>query len=221
MWHMNTCIVRPVPADGFALLGGRISADTVRTSKWKCCPVIKCPVCFYLSLVMPHIQDIESNDIQHWCLKVPDIILRALKCKSIVICVLWYNVHNDVAPSSPRFDAVLCCDVMLCGDVDVTQTLYLISLIHEFRIKWKSAIYIRPNSQIPQCTCPTSHNAPFRTEMCAFLFWMVHCGIWDRCIVGLWIWSILPLHKLRNFVSCGRARPSRIGLVPPACHKIS
>ena len=40
------------------------------------------------------------------------------------------------------------------------------------------------NSQIPQCTCPISHNAPFRTEICTFLFWMVHCGIWDRCIVG-------------------------------------
>ena len=29
-----------------------------------------------------------------------------------------------------------------------------------------------------------SHNAPFRTEMCTFLFWMEHCGIWSRCILG-------------------------------------
>ena len=41
-----------------------------------------------------------------------------------------------------------------------------------------------PNSQIPQCTCTTSHNASFRTEMCAFLFYMMHCGIWYRCIMG-------------------------------------
>ena len=34
------------------------------------------------------------------------------------------------------------------------------------------------------CTCPLSHYVPFRTEMCTFLFWMVHCGIWDRYIVG-------------------------------------
>ena len=34
----------------------------------------------------------------------------------------------------------------------------------------------RPISQIPQCTCPISHNTPFRTEMCTFLFWMVHCN---------------------------------------------
>ena len=33
-------------------------------------------------------------------------------------------------------------------------------------------------------TCSISHNSPFRTEMCTFLFWMVHCGIWNRCIVG-------------------------------------
>ena len=34
-----------------------------------------------------------------------------------------------------------------------------------------------PNSQIPQCTCFIFHNASFRTEICIFLFWMVHCGI--------------------------------------------
>ena len=35
------------------------------------------------------------------------------------------------------------------------------------------------NSQIPECTCSISHNAPFRT----FLFIMEHCGIWNRCIL--------------------------------------
>ena len=28
------------------------------------------------------------------------------------------------------------------------------------------------------------NTTPFRTEMCTFLFWIVYCGIWDRCIVG-------------------------------------
>ena len=28
------------------------------------------------------------------------------------------------------------------------------------------------NLQIPECTCSISHNAPFRTEMGTFLFWM-------------------------------------------------
>ena len=40
-----------------------------------------------------------------------------------------------------------------------------------------------PNSQMPECICSISHNA-FRTEMCTFLFWMEHCGIWNRCILG-------------------------------------
>ena len=41
-----------------------------------------------------------------------------------------------------------------------------------------------PNSQIPEFTCSISHNAPFRTEMCTFVFWMEHRGIWNRCILG-------------------------------------
>ena len=47
-----------------------------------------------------------------------------------------------------------------------------------------------PNSQIPEYTCSISHNAPFRTDMCTFLFWMEHCGICNRCILGLRNWSI-------------------------------
>ena len=41
---------------------------------------------------------------------------------------------------------------------------------------------------IAQCICSISHNVPFRTEMCTFLFWMVHCGIGSRCIV--WFRSV-------------------------------
>ena len=57
-----------------------------------------------------------------------------------------------------------------------------------------------PTSQILQCTCLISHYAPFRTEMCTFLFWMVHCGIWDRCIM-----RFLRLAKILhvNFVVTG------------------
>ena len=44
---------------------------------------------------------------------------------------------------------------------------------------------VKPISQIPECICSISHNAPFRTEMCTFLFWMEHCDIWNRCILGL------------------------------------
>ena len=37
--------------------------------------------------------------------------------------------------------------------------------------------YHWPISLIPQCNCPISHNTPFKTEICTFLIWMVHCGI--------------------------------------------
>ena len=51
-----------------------------------------------------------------------------------------------------------------------------------------ASIYVWPStspiSQIPQCTCPISHNTPFRTDMYTILFWVVYGGIWDRCIVG-------------------------------------
>ena len=44
-----------------------------------------------------------------------------------------------------------------------------------------------PISQIAECVCSIPHNAPFRTEMCTFMFWMEQCGIWKRCILGFFI----------------------------------
>ena len=57
--------------------------------------------------------------------------------------------------------------------VNLMVLFFCILLLH---IYWS-------NSQIPGCTCSISHNAPFRTEMCTFLFWMEHCGIWNRFII--------------------------------------
>ena len=53
-----------------------------------------------------------------------------------------------------------------------------------------------PNSQIPECTYSLSHNAPFRTEMCKYLFWIEHSGIWNWCILGfvkLVYWCLVPV----------------------------
>ena len=36
----------------------------------------------------------------------------------------------------------------------------------------------RPISQIPQCTCSISHNAPFRTEMCTHIS-VLNSALWD------------------------------------------
>ena len=48
--------------------------------------------------------------------------------------------------------------------------------------QWRHIIN-RPISQIPWCTASISHKAPLGTEMCTFLFWMMHCGIWNCRIV--------------------------------------
>ena len=48
----------------------------------------------------------------------------------------------------------------------------------------QEAMWYWPNSQFPQCTCSISHNATFRTEMFTFPFLIMHCGIWNRYIVG-------------------------------------
>ena len=61
--------------------------------------------------------------------------------------------------------------------VDSAMTSHLIVLY-----MWFSNI---PILQIPECTHSISQNAPFRTEMCIFLFWIEHSGIWNWCILGL------------------------------------
>ena len=61
--------------------------------------------------------------------------------------------------------------------------------------------------KIPQCTCPISHYVPFRTEKCTFLFWMVHCGIWDRCIV-----------RFVNLVNCCILHSNKITFHPSQSH---
>ena len=50
----------------------------------------------------------------------------------------------------------------------------------------------RPVAQIPQCTIPIPHNAPFcnrNVHICAhFCYKMVHCGIFVWCIRGFVTW---------------------------------
>ena len=64
---------------------------------------------------------------------------------------------------------------------------------HRWKWGWCSFLNHLPNrpvSQIPQCTCVISHNAIFcnrNVHMCAhFCYKMLHCGIFVKCIVGLW-----------------------------------
>ena len=68
--------------------------------------------------------------------------------------------------------------------INASSSLVSAILTHWSKYKCINIISYKPISQIPKRTCSISHNAPFRTEMCTFLFWMDHCRIWDRSIVG-------------------------------------
>ena len=67
-----------------------------------------------------------------------------------------------------------------------------------------------PLSQIPLCTCPTSHNVPFITDMCTFLFWMCTVGynavslwdLWDYTYLGpRAIYDIRPKFTLNSNIA--------------------
>ena len=51
-----------------------------------------------------------------------------------------------------------------------------------------------------------SHNAPFITGMFTFLFWMMHCGIWNRCIVAF-VNQVICLFTCHNGSELDQTRP--------------
>ena len=56
-------------------------------------------------------------------------------------------------------------------------TVYrLLSVMNDRLINDRGTGENRPNSQFPWCISPKPHNA-------SVLFWMLHCGRWNRCIV--------------------------------------
>ena len=61
-----------------------------------------------------------------------------------------------------------------------------------FMIYVRKAVTNRPISWIPQCTWQIYRNAPFCDRnghtFTHFCYKMVHCGIWDRCIMGFVRW---------------------------------
>ena len=95
---------------------------------------------------------------------------------------------------------------------DVSNCGYFVeNLLHH-----ETALY-RQISQIPQCIRQISHNAPFcnrNVHLCAhFCYKVVHYGIWDWCIVGLCIWSIM-------YQEVRRDRQVKVVLTHPMCSRI-
>ena len=101
-------------------------------------------------------------------------------------CIIWskhclvhaYKRHST--KMSYRATYICICVYTVHVYVHINSCSYVVCWFFILRSIWGN----RPISQILQCTCPTSHNAPFRTEMCTSLFWMVHCGRRDKYIVG-------------------------------------
>ena len=103
----------------------------------------------------------------------------------IYITVIWHEHHGISShwQLSCLFNSLFKQTTVLltlyegksCGQYQANMANDFLLLITE--LKW-------PNSQISECTCSISHNAPFRTEMCTYLFWMEYCGIWYTCILG-------------------------------------
>ena len=72
----------------------------------------------------------------------------------------------------------------LCvGNSPVTSEFpaQMVSNAENVSIWWRHDIVC----QLAAIALTISQNVPFRTEMCTFLFWMMHCGIWNMCIVEL------------------------------------
>ena len=107
------------------------------------------------------------RDIQTWAASVVSWSLLegiSLSRFSGVFCFSWIRYHSDVLRS------IWC-------------PFHTIPFPH----CWNTKNLSNNNgqtSQISECTRSISHNAPLKTEMCTFLVWMEHCGIWNRCILG-------------------------------------
>ena len=83
------------------------------------------------------------------------------------------------------------------------------------KLCWKFPLFSAdwPNFPNPTMHLSLSHHAPFRTEMCSFLFWIVHCGIWDRCIVRFVRHGLLRQRQLDCFTEpwCDLSTGIRVG----------
>ena len=99
---------------------------------------------------------------------------------------LSYHVQNYVEVTLSKFDGTIAKLLLffsrICHDSMCKIMLKQVYLKFDgTKTKFPSN---SPNSHISECICSISHNVPFRTEMCTFLFWMKHCGIWNRWILG-------------------------------------
>ena len=115
---------------------------------------------------------------------------------------IFYKVWDEITYPFLNINTVLYCIyciVLHCTALHCTA-LHPINLIPG---TWQSNLQLlevpyglqnKPNSQIPQCTCSISHNAPFRTEISALTgaLWDMEQVLFGVCELGpLWVLSII------------------------------
>ena len=88
---------------------------------------------------------------------------------------IFYNTK----PTTTTFSHKDSCMGLICGKLLWLHHTWLKHINDNHHRIWKRSL-----SQIPQCTYNITRNTPFKIEICTFLFWMVCCGIWVRCIAG-------------------------------------
>ena len=123
-------------------------------------------------------------------------------CQDVPMFLINYNVSIMFCDFLGQFYIVdHNCEIMyifnmrVIIDEDVRGLLYRLTLYIKKSKRFEQLLVPREleltNGQIPQSTSPISHNAPFKTDMCAFLFWMVRV-LWgmgqvqsEICEIGL------------------------------------
>ena len=157
--------------------------------------------------ILCHFNMTPDCTLTHYTLVTPygeinfgSILAQVMPCCLRARPMSWSNasksIFNGLAPGRQLY--CLCFEIM--SVLDYHTVLFLsrkflfrmqenLYLLHKYdnwnmqlQLSWDT--FNKPISQIPECTCSISPSASFRTEMCTFLFWMEHCGIWNRCILG-------------------------------------
>ena len=108
----------------------------------------------------------KSSRIYYWCVKIPQCGYME---HGLSYIIFYVQKHMKALTK--------------CYNPNSRQAARTVG-IYDTRLLAPLSNVNRPYSQIPQCTCPISLNTPFKIEMSTFLFWMVCCWTWDRCIVG-------------------------------------
>ena len=105
------------------------------------------------------------------------------------------NLHVIISNVVHIDDLVQECSISSALAMEILQSCIKPSIYSLYNYMVWSKHVNWPNSQIPQCTTTSaiSHNAPFGTEMCSFLLWVVPYGsgaLWD-----LYDWSISDVFR--------------------------